>query len=317
MARPARSLPPAGPSTPRAWWNLLRPVNLALMALAEYLAHALLLALDGPLSGLGPGDLARLVGATVLAAAGGNILNDLVDREADARFKPGRNPVGRELDLKTTGVAYGAASAGALYLGIELAARLGGAAPFWPGWWVVAAVAGLAVYALWAQHAPLLGNALVAALTALAVLLPALYRGWGGPSAEGLLPFAALAFLGSWTREWVKDLEDRTGDAATGSRTAAVRWPRASRWGIAALLGGQALLVVALAARLAGTAPPAAAWALPVGLAYVGLAGALWRARDAKGYGRASAWAKAVLLAGVLWMGILAAAVAPGGFPWP
>ena len=84
-----------------------------------------------------------------------------------------------------------------------------------------------------------------------------------------------------------------------------------------AAVEGQVLLVAALAARLAATTPPAAAWALPVGLAYAGLVRALWRARDAEGYGRASAWAKAVLLAGVLWMGILAAAVAPGGFPWP
>ncbi len=303
-----------------AWYALVRPLNLLLTALAQWLANGLVAHFDGYLNALSWPDLLHLMGATVLIGAGGNAINALMDREADNAHAPGSNPVGREMDLKTAGVVYGATTVAGMALGLQLALRLEQPAA---AWWMPMAALLLFVYSWRLQGWPVLGNVVVAFLSALAVALPALFRfgGWPSvapsappnmnlaiwPSAPWLGRFLLLAFLASWTREWIKDLEDRDADRSAFRRTAAVRWADArNKSGIYALLALQLGAVFALAlhirgsdAGLAGSLP-----ALPIAMGYAVLGLGLRKAGTAAAYARLSGLTKALMGAGVLWMGI-------------
>ena len=85
-------------------------------------------------------------------------------------------------------------------------------------------------YALKCQ--PWVGNLVVSVLCAgvpalIYVAEPALRDSFPhSPLAQTLAAYVVFAFFGTWTRELVKDLEDRSGDAAAGCRTLAVAWPR-------------------------------------------------------------------------------------------
>jgi 4-hydroxybenzoate polyprenyltransferase len=303
-----------------AWYTLLRPVNLLLTALAQLLANQLLAHFDGYLNALAWPELGQLMGATALLGAGGNAINALVDRDADNAHRPGSNPVGRELDLKTAGVAYGATTVGGLALGLQLALDMERPQA---AWWMAAAAALLLLYSVRAQGWPILGNVVVAFLSALAVAMPPLFRSTGWPSMDaGLIlgdpagwwpsalwlgRFLILAFLASWTREWIKDLEDREADRAAFRHTAAVRWSAArNKAGIFALLALQLGAVFALAlgiraseAGLLGSLP-----ALPIAMGYAWLAFGLVGANTSADYARLSLGSKSLMGAGVLWMGI-------------
>ena len=287
---------------------MLRPINLALLLLAQGLVFALLDAFPGVSPPMPQTQRLVLLGLTVLACAGGNIINDIQDRPVDARNKPGRNPVGREIGVTGAWTAYAVFSGLAVSGGIWLAGEQGmPKAAIWP----VLAVFALARYSWDWQYRALWGNMAVAALTALAMLLPALFQDGGvGEAWPYLAAFAGLAFGSSWTREWIKDLEDRDGDRAAGSQTAAIRWSlAANRAGLQALLALQGLGVLAMGAwfRPLGWLP----W-LWAGCALVGygwLFRALLQARQAADFALPSRIAKLLMLLGVLWIGILAAAL--------
>lgn len=308
-----------------AWYRLFRPINLVITAMAQALANALLAHFDGYLSALTRADLLYLMGATALIGAGGNAINALMDRDADNAHAPGSNPVGRELDLKSAGIAYGATSVGGMAMGLQLATRLEH-----PGamWWMPLAVVLLFLYSWRMQGWPLAGNVVVAFLSALAVALPALFRpdGWplmetgaalqpslpkGAalfPSASCLGGFLVLAFLASWIREWIKDLEDADADRSAGRRTAAVRWPllqnKAWLFALVALQLG-AVFALAYGMRQSSIGLAASLPALPIAIGYAALGLGLGKATRPEDYGRLSLWSKALMGTGVLWMGIL------------
>lgn len=162
--------------------------------------------------------LGMTVGTVVIAGAG-NLLNDLCDCEMDALNKPDRVWIGAAVPPATAWRVYFALQGGVL--GIA----------FWTGSWLLASIFMLESWALYAYSKywkcrPLIGNIVVAALCGVLVLqywvlayaaLTPHWRGW-------LVSYAGFAFGSNWMREWVKDLEDRSGDAAVGCQTLAVQW---------------------------------------------------------------------------------------------
>ncbi|MBI1192994.1 MAG: hypothetical protein GC205_07465, partial [Bacteroidetes bacterium] len=233
-----------------AFFRIIRPVNQLILAFAQVAAFAVLTLLGegapnqwathAPAFGL-------LLGSTLLICAAGNMVNDLMDRQADAINKPGRNPVGRELSLPLTRALYSLLTA----VGVGIGLTLGLARNL--GW--VSAVPAAAALVLWAysramQHWPFAGNLAVALLVSLTVLLPAMFFPAQASLSNSIVDvtlgyFALLAGLSTWTREWVKDLEDRPGDKRAGSRTAAlVLEVSTSKRYLYALLLAQAVLVL-------------------------------------------------------------------------
>lgn len=174
------------------------------------------------------GHLAMLVAATLLIAAGGNLLNDYYDVATDAINKPGKNAVGQTIPApQAFRVAWvlmglGAVLGSVLVLLLE-AYRLVPAFVF-------------PVVVLWLYNRSLkamavVGNLLVSFLVAYVLVLlgllanhvfvgaDALGAQVSGYVWQGVGAFAVFAFLTTWVRELIKDIQDMRGDRKAGYRT--------------------------------------------------------------------------------------------------
>lgn len=141
--------------------------------------------------------------SSALVTAGGNVLNDLRDKDSDARNHP-------ERPLVTGAVAVASARAltwGLFAASVLLIAPLGLRAPWlWPI--LAGALAALLAYEFRYKARGLPGNLLVATLTAALFL----YGGAAVGEPTALLPFAGMAFGATLSREVIKDMEDAAGD---------------------------------------------------------------------------------------------------------
>jgi geranylgeranylglycerol-phosphate geranylgeranyltransferase len=141
--------------------------------------------------------------STACVTAGGNVVNDVLDRVSDRTNHPDR-------PLVTGAVSPGAARAGAAVLlivgGLAILPVVLRAPLLVPIFAV--AVAALLVYEFWFKSEGFAGNLLVAFLTA-AVFL---YGGAAVNNVLVLVPFAVMAFGATLSREVIKDMEDARGD---------------------------------------------------------------------------------------------------------
>jgi geranylgeranylglycerol-phosphate geranylgeranyltransferase len=141
--------------------------------------------------------------STACVTAGGNVVNDVLDRVSDRTNHPDR-------PLVTGAVSPGAARAGAAVLlivgGLAILPVVLRAPLLMPIFAV--AVAALLGYEFWFKSEGFAGNLLVAFLTA-AVFL---YGGAAVNNVLVLVPFAVMAFGATLSREVIKDMEDARGD---------------------------------------------------------------------------------------------------------
>ncbi len=170
--------------------------GLAALAAGVRLAEATWLALG--LAGL----------STACVTAAGNVLNDLGDLEGDRTNHPDRPLVTGEVRLGSAR----ALTAALFVAGAVLVVPVVPTRP-WVGVILAVAVAGLLAYELRWKARGLVGNLTVGGLTAMVFL----YGGAAAGAPEIVLPFAAMAFLATVSREVIKDMEDVRGDV--GRRT--------------------------------------------------------------------------------------------------
>ncbi|QQR87195.1 MAG: geranylgeranylglycerol-phosphate geranylgeranyltransferase [Flavobacteriales bacterium] len=175
-----------------------------------------------------------LIISTVLIMAGGNVINDYFDTRIDRVNKPGAVLVGRSVKRRVAMATHWILSGSGLLLGVLVALL---AHQKW-----LALIPPFAVGALWwysttAKRQLLLGNGLVATLSAIAVLQVSLYdlrMLEHGNEADSLfcirslwwwfLGYTAFAFISTLLRELQKDMADVRGDAANGCRTVPIAW---------------------------------------------------------------------------------------------
>ncbi|MCI4318865.1 MAG: geranylgeranylglycerol-phosphate geranylgeranyltransferase [Thermoplasmata archaeon] len=141
--------------------------------------------------------------STTLVTAGGNVLNDLLDRDSDRVNHPDR-------PLVTGAVRTGTARAlvvGCFVVAGLLILPLSLAHPALPAIYLLA-VAGLIAYEFRLKATGLPGNLVVAGLTG-AVFL---YGGAAGGDIVLVVPFVLMATLATFSREVIKDMEDLAGD---------------------------------------------------------------------------------------------------------
>lgn len=236
--------------------RLTRPLNLLIVALTmvvmryevidrELRSEAILQALYGGLASiicepydprlqLYPWDFTLLVLSTVFIMAGGNVINDYFDTRIDRVNKPDEVLVGRSVKRRVAMAAHWILSGTGLVLGVLVADI---AHQRW-----LALIPAFAVGALWwysttAKRQLLIGNGLVATLSALVVLQVGLYDirmlelAYSGkthlsfsPLWWWILGYSAFAFVSTLLRELQKDMADVRGDAAAGCRTVPVVW---------------------------------------------------------------------------------------------
>jgi 4-hydroxybenzoate polyprenyltransferase len=149
-----------------------------------------------------------LIISTTLIAAGGYIINDYFDVKIDLVNKPDKVLISKVFTKK---------NALQIYVLLNVLALLA-------GFWVDIKIAliqifcGLSLYwyALYLKKIALLGNGLVALLSAMVVLLANVLYGKNFPL---VYLFAGFAFFISLIRELLKDIEDIEGDKAGNCQT--------------------------------------------------------------------------------------------------
>lgn len=187
-----------------------------------------------------------LMMSTMCIAAGGNVINDYFDTRVDRINKPGRVIVGALVKRRTAMTGHLILSGLGLLLGIFVA-------------WLsdllhLALIPAFSIAALWWYSTTwkrkwVLGNGVVAVLTALVPLtvglyeIPLLQRAFIKPFVS-ILPnhaafeitpafgelwwwiggYAVFAFLSTLVRELQKDMADIRGDKAIGRRTIPIAW---------------------------------------------------------------------------------------------
>ncbi|HEY0976757.1 MAG TPA: geranylgeranylglycerol-phosphate geranylgeranyltransferase [Flavobacteriales bacterium] len=259
-----------------------------------------------------------LVLSTVLIAAGGNVINDYFDTRIDRINKPEEVIVGRTVKRRIAMFTHAVLSAIGLLLGVLVAWRSGQLqwAPI-----PLFAVAALWAYSTGLKRVLLLGNGVVALLSALVPLTVGLYeitalgiaypKGMQVPAQDGrlyeaafdyntpwfcILLFAFFAFLTTLARELQKDLADVPGDRAEGRRTIPIVW--GTRWAKALVLAYLAATLLAVVyLRMAYLHDPLSYWYVGLGIIAPLLvsAGFTFNARTRRAYTTADHLLKAAM----------------------
>ena len=211
-----------------SFFRLIRFPNLVIMALTMLLVKwclvDTLLGLGGIVPAFSNLGFALLVISTLLVAAGGYVVNDYLDTDIDAVNKSDKVIVGNTISKK---------SAWNIYVTVNLLGLLAAALPAWEignvNYVLIQVVSGglLWFYSYSYKRQVLIGNFVVSVLSAIIVLLPFYYEAMAEEKVYGTISvnfffvkaYFAFAFLTTFSRELIKDMEDMEGDKSEGCKT--------------------------------------------------------------------------------------------------
>lgn len=202
--------------------HIIRWPNLAMVALIQYLIYLRLLSSDHSLMALN--DFICLCLITILIAASGYVINDYYDSDIDSVNRPDRWIAGNTWSKEKVRYAYYVLVASGGLLSIFLGWKLSLIAYvfIYP-----VAILGLWLYSYRLKCIPVAGNVWVSLFCAGVVVIVAL-PDWLLSNAEvisvHLWYYTSFAFLTTWYREVIKDLEDVTGDTHASCQTLVVRY---------------------------------------------------------------------------------------------
>ena len=261
---------------------------------------------------LDPNHFHLFIFVTLIITAGGYIINDILDFETDLINKPDKVFIQKQIPLRAVYWLYALIHLIGLALSIYLALRVDDIrlAAIFP-----AAVLGLFAYSKYLKGHTILGNAVVAAYCAgvawiiwfsqkealgeLEIKAPELHQ-------KGQIItwwYILFAFLSTFFRELVKDIEDIDGDRKSGLRTAPIAWGIPVAKGLAFFFGSLLLIAVSVLSvqflyffQTPGKAFLFIGLLLPITIALV----LLFRASTKMDYHRLSQLAKWVMAAGAM-----------------
>lgn len=209
------------------FFKLIRPINLAIIVLTMYGVRAYILSAnyfqkidDNVL------DFFLLVFSTVLIASAGNIINDYFDVKADRINKPEKLIITKHIKRRWAILTHWIFNGVAFLIGLYLSWK------YQSLWFVfihLVSINTLWFYSMLFKRKVLIGNLLVAALTAIVPLLVVIYFKVGNTSHLPHSEFnpyswiaeidfriiyliAAFAFIQNLAREIIKDAQDVKGD---------------------------------------------------------------------------------------------------------
>ena len=206
--------------------KLIRYQNLLLLAFMQLLFRYGFLKFQNIFLSLNDWQYALLVLATVLIAAAGYVINDILDQETDYDNNKGNVIVGKLISEKAAYNLYFVLNITGVGIGYYLANLIN--KPSFAGAFIIIS-ATLYMYATSLKQMLLIGNIVVALLLSFSViiiglfdLLPATYEGNQtemGVMFSILIDYAIFAFIINLIREIVKDMEDVEGDYNNGMST--------------------------------------------------------------------------------------------------
>ena len=206
--------------------KLIRFQNLLMLALMQLVFRYGFLELQNIPLALADWQFYILVLATVCIAAGGYIINNIVDVETDTENKPENVIVGKFIsETKAYNLYIGFTVVG-VAMGFYLANLIG--KPSFASLFIIIA-ATLYFYATSLKQSLLIGNFIVALLLSVSVVIVGIFDLYPVTFEENrpvmgllfgiLLDYALFAFIINFIREIVKDLQDVNGDLNQGMNT--------------------------------------------------------------------------------------------------
>ncbi|MCC7301933.1 MAG: geranylgeranylglycerol-phosphate geranylgeranyltransferase [Bacteroidia bacterium] len=302
--------------------RLIRPWNLFIVVFTMYMVRYFLVA-----AVLASWDMhlvmpewlfALLVASVVMIAAAGYIINDYFDIKIDRVNKPGEVVVEKEVPRRAAMAAHFVLNALGVLTGIFVSWKSGifsmGALVF------VFAASGLWFYSTDFKRKFLWGNLLISLLSCMIAALPVVYElpflvnHFGkqfvqtGVSYNSVWVITAVlcgfAFLLSWVRELVKDMEDAEGDRQFGCRT----FPIVMGMSASKILGTILLLLVLSLIAMVLLAHPLEVemnsiysflYTCGILILTLILVFLLWKAKDKEHFRKVSMFIKVIMLAGI------------------
>ncbi|MBK9981395.1 MAG: UbiA family prenyltransferase [Saprospiraceae bacterium] len=202
--------------------NIIRWPNLMMLAVIQTLIYLRLL--DSQQTILRLPLFIILVLITIILGAGGYVINDYYDVKIDRVNKPDTIIAGRVWTLsKVKWVYFILVGCGAI-LSVFLAFELGLLAYIFI---YPVAVIGLWYYSFALKCKPIIGNVWVSVFCAgvvAIIVLPDIFLHHTAQVRIELWYYVAFAFLSTWYREVVKDIEDKQGDESASCRTFVVKY---------------------------------------------------------------------------------------------
>lgn len=296
--------------------RLIRFPNLLIIALVQSILYFSLLLPSFHRYNIDPRltivQFVYLVAATLSITIGGYIINDLYDYEADLLNRKDKVIIDIKIPAQICMWLYAVVGFIGLMLSIYLAFRI---EQIYMAYLYVFSAALLVVYTRKLKKLPLVGNLLVSFFCAgvAALIWLAEIPGWWvlqskAPSSAQTLQtiflwYFSFAFLSTFFREMVKDLEDKIGDKAAGCKTYPIVAGDNAAKALASVLA--ILLILLLLTLFVLKSPGFGTWfylcaAIGVVFPLVYALYLLRQAQVAADYHRISLIAKMVMLAGIL-----------------
>lgn len=210
--------------------NLIRWKNLLMIALVQILIkYALLLPFyesHGVITTLSPLAFFLLVLATLCIAAGGYVINDIYDVEADKINKPSKVIINTHISEKIALRLFIILNVIGVGIGFYLSNGIGKS-----GFFVIFFIASalLYIYSSFLKQILLVGNVIISLVVALSILLVGVFELLPVINDSNreiqifffrlILDYAIFAFTINFIRELVKDIEDIDGDHKAGMQT--------------------------------------------------------------------------------------------------
>ena len=182
-------------------------------------------------------EFALLTLSVLLIAAGGYIVNDVVDVKAD-KFNNSPNPVGTLISKKRADLLYKIFTGSGLIIGFGVGFQLGN---YNLGVIQFAAAISLWFYSYYFKNELVIGNLIVAFVVALVPLTVGIYEvtliqvKYFNKVTEfkdfnfnfvafWFIGYSVFVFLFTWAREILKDIEDIDGDRRVGAKTLPIQY---------------------------------------------------------------------------------------------
>lgn len=206
--------------------NLIRFKNLLMLVLVQVVIKYALFEsfqIDTTLNRL---EFFLLILATICIAAAGNIINDIQDVAIDRINKPEKVLIGKKITEKTGYNYYLILNIIGVGIGFYLANSIG--KPSFAALFIVFSAL-LYLYTTYVKSIAIVGNILVSFLVAMSIVIVGLFDLFPATTEANrvnqstvfiiLLEYAFFAFLMTFIREIIKDLEDMDGDKNGGHQT--------------------------------------------------------------------------------------------------
>jgi len=208
-----------------AFLGIIRFKNLLMIALTMLLTKYAIISFYQSNHSLNTLETILLILSVIFIAAGGYVVNDIIDFKADKINKPKKVFVEKTISSKTSWLLYIYFTLVGISIGVYLSFFK--TKPELSLYFIFIPI-GLLLYSKYLKRLPVVGNILISILVPLVILLVYLFDGLQSSFVEEIMSIALkitlaqymlFAFLTTLIRELIKDIEDINGDYALQMKT--------------------------------------------------------------------------------------------------